>query len=99
MKVLPMTTLRIAFLAVRCAIASRARPADCVRLAALGALSALAIRENSPTWRMLLGQMRGAFRRAHAARRTGPLVSAPRIGRAVNIASTLIGLATIPGAF
>jgi hypothetical protein len=94
-----MTTLRIASLAVRCAIASRARPADCVRLAALGALSALAIRENSPTQRMLLGQMRGAFRRAYAARRTGPLVSPLMVARAVNVGSALVGLATIPAAF
>jgi hypothetical protein len=63
-----MSTIRLFALSARCIIAARPRPAECVRMIALAALAAVALREESKCSRMWLGQMRGAFRRAMAAK-------------------------------
>lgn len=59
---------RVALLTTRCIVAARPSPAECVRIVALAALTALSMRDESKASRMWLGQMRAAFRRAMAAR-------------------------------
>lgn len=63
-----MSFVRVLSLSARCIVASRPRPVECVRLVALAALAAIAMREESPASRMWIGQMRGAFRRAMAVK-------------------------------
>lgn len=59
---------RVALLSVRCMVAARSSPMECVRIVSLAALAAVSMREESKASRMWLGQLRGAFRRAMAVR-------------------------------
>lgn len=61
-------TIEIATITVKAIVATGARPADIARMAALGTLTVLAAAESSPTYRMTLGQLRGAYRRALTAK-------------------------------
>lgn len=60
--------VRVLSLSIRCIVAARPRPVECVRLVSLAALAAIALREESPASRMWLGQLRAGFRRAMAVR-------------------------------
>jgi hypothetical protein len=72
-----MSCFRVLSLSARCIVTARPRPRDCVRLVALAMLASVAMREESPATRMWLGQMRGAFRRAVAARNAAETILQP----------------------
>ena len=63
-----MSAIRVLGLSARCIIKARPTPRECVRIVALAALAAVAMREESPTARLWVGHLQAAFRRAMAAK-------------------------------
>jgi len=72
-----MSAIRVLGLSARCIVKARPSPRECVRIAALAALAAVAMREESPSARLWVGHLQAAFRRAMAAKAAAETVLQP----------------------